>query len=79
MSTDQVLCEDLPFLVGRAVLKREGSRRIIGDGEKVTRIQQTANQYILDEKKSGEWLLGNGLKTEVGKPNLQTANVEWSL
>lgn len=45
MSMDQVLCEDLLFSVGRVVLKREGSRRIIGDGEKVTRIQQTADQY----------------------------------
>lgn len=50
-SMDQVSCEDLPFLVGRVVRKTEGSRRITGDGEKVTRIQQTAaDQYTLHGK-----------------------------
>lgn len=79
MSMDQVSCEDSLFLVGRVVLKRQESRQVTRGGEKITRIQQTADQYILDEKKNGEWLLGDGLKTELGKTNLQTANVERSL
>lgn len=66
MNMVQVSCEDLPFLVGQVVLRWEGSRQTTGDGEKFTRIQQTADQYKLDEKKNGELLVGDNFGIELG-------------
>lgn len=66
MNMVQVSCEDLPCLVGQVVLRSERSRQIFGDGEKFTRIQQTEDQYILYEKKNGEWLLGDGFEIALG-------------
>lgn len=76
MSMDQVLCEDLPFLVGRVVLKREGARRITGDGEKDTRIQQTAaDQYTLHKKRVNGSLATALIELDLGDKN-STKNVE---
>lgn len=65
MNMVQVSCEDLLFLVDRAVLRCEGSWQILGGGEKFTRIQQKADQYKLLEKKNGEWLLGDDFEVRL--------------
>lgn len=62
---DQASCEDLPFLVGRVVLKRENSGWVFGGEEEKRDSISADSRSIHTPRKIGEWLCYYNLEIEL--------------
>lgn len=66
MNMVQVSCEDLPFLVGRAVLKRRAQGRSLAAERSLLEFsRKQINSNSMKRKMANGWLLGDDFEIEL--------------